>query len=134
MINNNQVSQKNNIEQRDKTSNISQYYLGKLKNTNTIKNILKDVKINSNTKSLHSLYESIDVYRNNINIPDSLFLKVARLILRISQPNNIGLFFVYRKFTKNIDKDIKGEIYLFIQSLLSLNREGDLYQILKRFV
>ncbi len=83
---------------------------------------------------LEVLYSDINDYRKKYDIEDKLFLEVARYILKVSSPTSFKLFLVYRNSTKNIQKDFKIELYLFIQSLFSINRESKLYQYLKRFV
>jgi len=128
-----QVSKKNNIEQRNKTFKISEYYLKKI-GQEKILNSLNKIRNEADFNELRSLYNDIDIYRKESNVDDKLFLEAARYILKVLSPNSLKLYFVYRNATKNIQKDLKIEFYLLIQSLFSINRESKLYQYLKRFV
>lgn len=129
----NQISKKNNSLQREKTFEISEYYLKQIGQEKILNNLNK-IRNGVTPIVLKVLYDEIDNYRKKSNIDDKLFLEVARYILKISSPNSFKLFLVYRNATTNINKDFKIEFYLLIQSLFSINRESKLYQYLKRFV
>lgn len=128
-----QISKKNNFLQREKTFEISEYYLKEIGQEKILNNLNK-IRSEATSDILKVLYNDIDTCMKKSNINDKLFLDVARYILKISSPNSFKLFSVYRNATKGINKEFKIELYLFMQSLLSINRESKLYQYLKRFV
>ena len=129
-----QISKKNGYEQRKKTFEISNIYLSSIRGVELIRKNLIINKNNSSPKNLYYLFHDINKYRNKMNIPDYYFLEAMRIIINMSNPIGFNLYLTYRRFSKNINKDKKYEIYLLLQSVFHLNRESAVYQFLKKFV
>ena len=125
-----QISQKNGYKQREKSFEISKMYLSSIKGAEVIRKNLIINRNDSTPKNLYYLFHDINKYRKKIDIPDKYYLGAIRIILRMSNPIGLNLYLTYRKFSKNINKDKKYEIYLFLQSVFHLNRESTMYQFI----
>jgi hypothetical protein len=130
----NQISKINSLEQRANGYKISQNYLlniGELKN---VASLIKDIQNNATKNVLGSVYLNISLYSGKHKISNDALIIIYRYIFRMCSTTNIGFFLVYRKYTKGIVRDVRGDIYLFMQSLFLLNKDSKIYNFLKRFV
>ena len=113
---------------------ISQYYLTNHSKTSAsfAKN-LASIASNANIDTLDEVFAYLKEYRKQHSISDKYYLFALRQVLKMCSPVRLAFVFVYYKYTKQLrlSKDIKGEIYIFIQALLGVNKNSKLYKILK---
>lgn len=86
----------------------------------------------SNVATWNELCKQLMAYKVQHKINDLYFVEVLRHLLRGALKTSLVHFLVYKKWTKNINKDLTGKVYMFIQCFLFLNKKSKLYQFLKK--
>jgi len=131
----NQISQKHLSQTLSNAFKISQYYLinQSTKGALLAKN-LAHIANNANSDTLDEVFAYLKEYSKRNNVSDKYYITALRQVLKICSPMRLSFVSVYYKYSTNIQKDIKGEIYIFIQALLGVNKNTKLYKILKKLI
>ncbi len=128
-----QISKKYNMSQYIESNKISRFYLSKL-NSRTKDLLLLIESIESHNKGgMKDFITYLNSYKNECNIKDELFLEAIRAIFRLSKAVNLKIYFEYLQSTKNLEKDIRTDVFLFFQSIFRLNYTKSTYYYLNNF-
>ena len=123
-----QVTATNRLKQKKNTFLISKCYISNSRYSDMIS--ILDYYNGKHDKSLlsyHSMFRKIVDAGIRDNIADYHIVELCRSFFRNVSPMSIIVGIAYFCATKDLHKDVKGEIYVFIQACLFLSFDSDFY-------
>jgi len=100
-------------------------------NVNLVKKLI-ELEDYPTVKNFKILTEEIIEFCNSHSISERNLLYILREIYNRLIRKNLLFYYVYLKTTRNIQKNFKDELFLFLKSILPVKQTSQIYQLLKK--
>jgi glycosyltransferase involved in cell wall biosynthesis len=96
-----------------------------------VKELIK-LENNPTVKNFEKLINKIIKFCRNRDISENVLLYIIREIYNKLIKKNLLFYYVYLKTTRNIQKNFKDELFLFLKSILPVKQTSQIYQFFRK--